>query len=121
MEIVQNSNNLLKINELYKFFATKKIKTMEINNFAFEIINYTKSLILRINHYNNLTEKYKNELFPILECPEYDIALFRGAYIKIDLNFDIDLFEYCGQTPEQVWQELIKPDIEEYYGIKIEE
>ena len=24
-------------------------------------------------------------------------------------------------TPEQVWQELIKPDIEEYYGIVIEE
>ena len=66
--------------------------------------------------------KKNRVVIPVLESVHNDvlICISDKLILVFDISDEITLLNSFS-TPEQVWQELIKPDIEEYYGIKIEE
>jgi hypothetical protein len=122
---LQKFPNLKKIHDLYQFIEKKEIsKFEEIDNVVFYYLDYIKPLIYAIYRVNQLTKKYTDELLPVLELKDnYGLFLYEEKYVKIsfDLKFEnIDIKDIFS-TPQEVWEHVIKPDIEEYYGIKIEE
>ena len=123
MPIVQNSKNLELTIELFNFLDIKNIdKYDEIENVVFKYPNYTKSFLYAVHKINELTSKYKDELFPIVELKDnYVLCIYDNQYIKIDTDTKFESLQTTFSTPQEVWEKVIKPDIEDYYGIKIEE
>ena len=123
MPIVQNSKNLELTIELFNFLDIKNIdKYDEIENVVFKYPNYTKSFLYAVHKINELTSKYKDELFPIVELKDnYVLCIYDNQYIKIDTDTKFESLQTTFATPEEVWEKVIKPDIEDYYGITIEE
>ena len=72
-----------------------------------------------------LIKSYHSDEFVILDKITNKFKLIHFTYDYDPKTGEYDNKKYSilqtFSTPEQVWQELIKPDIEEYYGIVIEE
>ena len=106
------------VNDLYKLLLSKKTYIEFIKDYS----------VWKIE------DNYKNSDEVFLPASYNDSVIISNGnfYELVHYSFDYDpkTGEYDNKkysilqtfsTPEQVWQELIKPDIEEYYGIVIEE
>ena len=118
-----NLENILNLDKLLK---SKKImqKYWQEQPFGYNIlINDNFSFPVAIKLINDRQPRFQNQLIPVMKISDGDdiICLYQSNFYIFQLYDVVSSSFVIFSTPEQVWQELIKPDIEEYYGIKIED
>lgn len=115
------------IESLHRVLYSKNtyLDYLEENGGWYFMLNYPNHFLKYSYQLNQLFElKYKFELLPILNSSQNDdvLCLYENKYYLIhnycELGYEL---KQIFSTPEEVWQKAIKPDIENYYDIKIEE
>ena len=85
----------------------------------YSLLDYPYTFFIKIKYLNSEYPSYKNNLLPILHKGDDDyICLYNNKYYLIHAGTEPGWEANKNRifsTPQEVWEKVIKPDIEEYY------
>ncbi len=120
MPFISIENNSFKVIELLNFIIKKlesNSKLIKENYCWYSLLDEPKIMQMK---QNLILSKGQTESIPILECMHNDmiVCVCVNEFILIDIGDEISVVKKFN-TPQQVWEEVIKPDIEFELGVKI--
>ncbi len=127
IKVVENTpstNNIKMISDLFNFLDTKIKYIDEIEEVVFRIPNYTKSIFTKNFVLKYVNDEYEDLLFPILELQSRRLlVIYNHQFLLVNTDTDIivDDPSLIFNTPEEVWEKVVKPDVESNYGIVVED
>lgn len=118
IEIILSFHTLLKSKKIMQEYWKEKPYAL---NF---LINQEVSFLHTLSLVNKQNPSFENKLIPLMKVYNGDdlVCLFEEKFylFKIyDKGYNDLVLQFS--TPQEVWEKVIKPDIEDYYGIKIDE
>ncbi len=124
MKDISSTNNIKLISELFDFLDTRTKYSKEIDVVAVRIPNYTQAIFAKNSVLSYVNEDYKDLLFPVLDLlSRHLLVLYNGQFLLVNTDTDIivDDPSLIFNSPQEVWEKVVKPDVESNYGIVVED
>jgi hypothetical protein len=120
------SNNLEMINNLLNFLNLQPEFIEYKNKYLGAWINLLESeqgetFVSTTVYFNSkFKDTFANKFLPLLQEEDHIIGILRGKYVSIDWEVIHALGKIEERnfysTPKEVWEKVIKPDIDNYYA-----